>query len=87
MQNSACIQLAKNVQRLRKEQGWSKVALAEMCGLHRNSVNDIEIGKGNPTLKVICLLAEQLRTSPEKLISPQVRKRVRPKMVVAKLNT
>ena len=87
MQNSVCIHLARNVQRLRKGQGWSKVALAEICGLHRNSVNDIENGEANPTLKVICLLAEQLGTSPEKLISPQVRKRVRPKMVVAKLNT
>lgn len=72
MQNLTCIHLAKNVKRLRKEKEWSKVTLAEMCGLHRNSVNNIENGEANPTLKVICLLADQLGTSPQKLISPQV---------------
>lgn len=72
-------QLAENVRRLRKDNGWSKTKLAQTTGLHRNTINDIERGVCNPTIKIICKIADQLNTTPERLLMLPIRKRTRPR--------
>ena len=42
-----------NIQRLRKEKGWSQEELADRTGLHRTYISSVERGKRNPTIKVI----------------------------------
>lgn len=42
-----------NIQRLRKEKGWSQEELADRTGLHRTYISSVERGRRNPTITVI----------------------------------
>jgi len=50
--------LAVNLQRLRREMGWSQEVLAEESGLHRTYISGIERRIKNPTITVVDRLAE-----------------------------
>ena len=49
--------LARNVRRLRAEQGWSQEEYADRAGIHRTYVSAIERGHRNPTITVVERLA------------------------------
>jgi DNA-binding XRE family transcriptional regulator len=49
--------LARNLRRLRTEQGWSQEDYADRAGIHRTYVSDIERGARNPTITVVEKLA------------------------------
>lgn len=55
MEVRAC--LARNVRRLRAEQGWSQEEYADRAGIHRTYVSAIERGHRNPTITVVERLA------------------------------
>lgn len=61
--------LGRNVQRLRREKGWSQEELAERTGLHRTYVSGIERGIRNPTTTVLEQLARGLGCSIGELFS------------------
>lgn len=52
--------LARNVRRLRKEQGWTQEKLAGDCGIEQQAVSLIESGRANPTILTIESLAGAL---------------------------
>ncbi|MGE0760425.1 MAG: helix-turn-helix domain-containing protein [Pirellulaceae bacterium] len=61
-------QVGLNVQRLRKNRGWSQEDLAFACGLHRTYVSGVERGIRNPTIVILAKIAAALETSPDRLL-------------------
>jgi transcriptional regulator with XRE-family HTH domain len=55
--------LSTNIRKSRKSRKLSQQALADMSGLHRTYISDLENAKGNPTLGVVIALAECLHVS------------------------
>lgn len=48
------------IKELRLRSGLSQEAFADKCGLDRTYISGIERGIRNPTLEVICILADSL---------------------------
>ena len=61
-------QVGINLQRLRREKGWSQEDLAFESGLHRTYVSGIERGVRNPTLLILEKLAKTLGVAPAELL-------------------
>jgi transcriptional regulator with XRE-family HTH domain len=67
--------LGLNVQRLRRDRGWSQEEFAFECGLHRTYVSGIERGVRNPTVTILEKIAKALGVSAGALLeSPTKRK-------------
>jgi len=49
--------LGLNVQRIRREKGWSQEELADQSGLHRTYISGVERGVRNPTITIVARLA------------------------------
>lgn len=52
--------LSRNIKHYRKLKRISQQALANMCGLHRTYISDMENAKCNPTLSVLMVMADSL---------------------------
>jgi len=59
---------ARNVRRLRREQGLSQERLGELSGRHRTYVGAVERGEANVTLDVVEAIAGALGTNPLDLL-------------------
>ena len=55
-----CRQFGANVRRLRKRAGYSQEAFADLSGIARSYMSEVEVGRRNPTLKVVQRIAEAL---------------------------
>lgn len=67
--------LGLNVQRLRRDKGWSQEEFAFECGLHRTYVSGIERGVRNPTVTILEKIAKAFGVSAGALLeSPTKRK-------------
>ncbi len=55
-----CGRLGKEISRTRKEKNISQDDLAVVCNMDRSYLAEIEEGKANPSLKVLCKIAEGL---------------------------
>jgi len=64
-------QLGLNVQRFRRDKGWSQEDLAFESGLHRTYVSGVERGIRNPTIAIVAKLASALGRSAGSLLDPQ----------------
>ena len=53
-----------NLRRLRIEKGLSQEQFAELCGLHRTYISDIECFRRNVSLEAISKIAEALNVKP-----------------------
>jgi transcriptional regulator with XRE-family HTH domain len=62
-------QVGINLQRLRREKGWSQEDMAFESGLHRTYVSGIERGVRNPTLLILDKLAKSLDVAPAELVA------------------
>lgn len=60
--------LAKNMREHRSALGLSQEAFAEVVGLHRTYISDIERGTRNPTITVVDQIAMALKISPGELL-------------------
>lgn len=58
----------RSVRSLRKQRGLSQEDLAEVCGLSRNYISDIERGVRNPGLLVMVALAKALKVPLRELV-------------------
>lgn len=61
--------LSANIKRYRKSKRVSQQALADMCGLHRTYISDLENAKCNPTLSVMMVVAKSLNVTLKDLLS------------------
>ena len=57
-----------HVRDLRKLKGLSQEQLSFASELHRNYICDVERGKRNPTLKILCKISKALGISLETLM-------------------
>ena len=62
--------LTRNMQRLRRERGWSQEELADRSGLHRTYISGVERGVRNPTLTVLDRIAAALEVGIGALTDP-----------------
>ena len=63
--------LGRNVQRLRRQRGWSQEELADQSGLHRTYISGIERGIRNPTtITIVGWVAKALGCSIGDLADP-----------------
>ncbi len=63
--------LGLNIRRARKRRKVSQQALADMCGLHRTYISDLENAKCNPTLSVMITIADCLDVKLDDLLHAQ----------------
>ena len=61
---------SRNLREARARRGLTQDALAQLSGVPRSTISNVESGEGNPTLHVISALAEALRLSIDELLSP-----------------
>ncbi len=61
--------LAENLRLIRTKTGLTQSNLAEMCGVPRSTIANIETGASNPTLSVLTKLSGALRVGLEELLS------------------
>lgn len=57
------MRLGKNLRRLRKQEGFTQEALADLTTVHRNYISDLERGHRNPSVDVLAKLADALNVS------------------------
>ncbi len=59
------VRLGNRIRTLRRERGWTQVEMAEMLGVDRSYLSEIENGKKDPSLRVLKTLADgfELRLS------------------------
>jgi DNA-binding XRE family transcriptional regulator len=62
--------LAKNIRQHRASMGVSQEGLADLAGVHRTFVSQIERGLRNMSLDVILKLANSLKVDPVDLFKP-----------------
>jgi XRE family transcriptional regulator, regulator of sulfur utilization len=61
--------LATNVRQLREARGGTQAELARLARIPRATWAHLESGAGNPTLNVVCKVAEALQVSLEELLA------------------
>ena len=61
-------QLGLNMQRLRRQKGWSQEELAFEAELHRTYVSGVERGVRNPTVLIFARIAKALGVAPAMLL-------------------
>ncbi|OAN46170.1 transcriptional regulator [Magnetospirillum moscoviense] len=65
-------QIGLNIQRIRREKGWSQEQLAFEAGLHRTYVSGVERGVRNPTVLIVQQLADALAVPPDRLLRAKI---------------
>lgn len=65
-------QLARRVRVLRAVQGWSQETLAELAGIHRSYISNIERGRCNVGIETLDKLARTFNTTAAELLSPRM---------------
>ena len=65
---TAQINLASSLKRLRKTAGITQEELAHLAGIDRTYASQIERAIANPSLGIICQIADALNCKPEELL-------------------
>lgn len=67
MQEEICVAYGKAVRAIRQDKKISQEELADLCGLHRTYISDIELGKRNVSLENIDKIAQALQVKKSEL--------------------
>lgn len=62
------VKLGKRVRELRGERGLTQIELAELMGIDRSYLSEIETGKKDPSLRVLKTLADGFRLTLSELL-------------------
>jgi len=62
------VQLGNRIRDLRKRNAWSQVELAEMLGIDRSYLSEIENGKKDPSLRILKTIADGFHMSLSQLL-------------------
>lgn len=63
------VELGGRIRSLRKKHNWSQVMLAEVVGVHRSFIADLEQGKRNVSVLNLYAIAKALDTTISRLLS------------------
>jgi len=55
--------LGTRIRELRLKRGWSQEQFADICGIHRSHMGEIERGETNLTLSTMLVIAQKLETT------------------------
>ena len=66
------VRLGARIRELRLQRGLSQEKLAELCGLNRSYIGEIERGRANITLATLVTIAQQLQTTASELFEDLV---------------
>jgi len=69
MADDLLIRLGNRVRKLRKQQGWTQVVMAEKIGLDRAFIADVERGKRNISIRNLNFIAKGFKKSLSQLLS------------------
>jgi transcriptional regulator with XRE-family HTH domain len=61
--------LGKRIRALRTERGWSQVEMADLLGINRGYLSELETGKRDPSLSILKTIAEGLSISLSRLFN------------------
>ena len=61
------VQLGIRIRELRSKKGWSQEEFADLCGLHRSHMGEIERGRVNVTVATLVIIAQKLETTVSEL--------------------
>ncbi|MCP4809814.1 MAG: helix-turn-helix domain-containing protein [Proteobacteria bacterium] len=70
MRDDPANNLARSIRQLREIRGYTQNKLAQLSGVPRPTIANLESGGANPTLSVLTKVAAALQVSIEELISP-----------------
>lgn len=62
------VRLGNRIRALRRERGWTQVELADLLGVDRRYLSEIETGKKNPSLRVLKTIADGFGLSVSRLL-------------------
>lgn len=62
------VRLGNRVRKLRREHGWTQVELADLLGIDRSYLSEIETGKKDPSLRVLKTIADGFELSLSQLL-------------------
>jgi transcriptional regulator with XRE-family HTH domain len=62
------VRLGNRVRALRQKSGWTQVELAEMLGIDRSYLSEIETGKKDPGLRILKAIADGFQLSLSQLL-------------------
>jgi transcriptional regulator with XRE-family HTH domain len=62
------VRLGSRIRALRRERGWTQVEMAEMLGVDRSYLSEIETGKKDPSLRVLKTIADGFKLSLSQLV-------------------
>ena len=60
--------LGSKIREHRTTMQWSQETFADMCGLNRSHMGEIERGRANITLATLEIIAQKLGTTPAELL-------------------
>lgn len=63
------VEFGKALRRIRGDRGLSQEAFADLCGLHRTYISQLERGTKIPSLSTVEQIARALAMRPSKLIA------------------
>lgn len=61
--------LGNRIRTLRRKNGWTQVEMADMLGVDRSYLSEIETGKKDPSLRVLKTIADGFRMSLSQFLS------------------
>lgn len=67
MSRDICKRFGERVRQLREQKGMGQVALAEKAGIEQQHLSNVELGKKEPGLRVVEMLATGLGVSLRQL--------------------
>ena len=62
------VKLGNRVRNLRREHKWTQVELADMLGIDRSYLSEIETGKKDPSLSILKTIADGFEMSLSQLL-------------------
>lgn len=69
MAKDICARLGAKIRRLRKDRGWTQTYLSVHTGLSRTFISDLELGRKEPCLRSLEILAGGFGTSVSELLA------------------
>lgn len=61
------VEIEYQLWKIRTDKGMSSQQLANLSGVGKTTINDIENGRHDPTIHTLCMLAGALKVAPEDL--------------------